>query len=143
VIYCIRQNNLCCNKQVRFFSLNKFRLRLDKALLFYISRNMEKLETIAALAALAHDTRLDVFRLLVEAGQTGMPVGQIGQTLGVPPATLNHHLAQLKAAGLVRCVREGRKLIHSANFDCMDAMLTYLTKNCCQGKACSPTQTRT
>lgn len=99
---------------------------------------MDKTETIAALAALAHDTRLDVFRLLVEAGPGGLAVGAIGERLGVPPATLNHHLAQLKQAGLVACVRDGRKLMHSADFARMDAMLSYLTKNCCQGSPCAP-----
>jgi DNA-binding transcriptional ArsR family regulator len=120
--------------------LNNNYKALDLFLHFYISRNMDKIETIAALAALAHDTRLDVFRLLVEAGPQGVPVGHIGRTLNVPPATLNHHLAQLKAAGLVQCVREGRKLIHSADYARMDAMLTYLTQNCCQGDDCSPLQ---
>ena len=98
---------------------------------------MDKTETIAALAALAQDTRLDVFRLLVEAGPEGLAVGAIGERLAVPPATLNHHLAQLKQAGLVACVRDGRKLIHSVNFARMDQMLSYLTDNCCQGADCA------
>jgi len=98
---------------------------------------MNKTETIQALAALAHDTRLDVFRMLVEAGPEGLAIGYIGEKLEVPPATLNHHVAQLKQAGLVKCVRQGRKLIHSANYDCMDDMLSYLTQNCCQGSDCS------
>ena len=101
---------------------------------------MDKADTIQALAALAHDTRLDVFRLLVQAGPDGLAVGHIGEALNVPAATLNHHLAQLKQAGLVVCVRDGRKLIHSADFSRMDAMLAYLTQNCCKGSACSPNQ---
>ena len=104
---------------------------------------MDKVDVIQALAALAHDTRLDVFRLLVEAGPGGLAVGTIGDALCVPPATLNHHLAQLKQSGLVACVRDGRKLMHSADFACMDDMLAYLTQNCCLGSACGPISTRT
>jgi len=99
---------------------------------------MDKSETIAALAALAHDTRLDVFRLLIEAGPNGLAVGHIGDALQVPPATLNHHLAQLKQAGLVVCVRDGRKLIHRADYARMDGMVSYLLENCCQGGTCAP-----
>ncbi|HEY9163472.1 MAG TPA: metalloregulator ArsR/SmtB family transcription factor [Magnetovibrio sp.] len=91
------------------------------------------MSVIAALNALAHDTRLDVFRLLVESGPGGMAVGEIGQRLNVAPATLNHHLTPLKRSGLVVCVRDGRKLIHRADYSRMDAMLAYLTQNCCQG----------
>jgi len=99
---------------------------------------MDKTETIAALAALAHDTRLDVFRLLIEAGPKGLAVGQIGEALDVPPATLNHHMAALKQAGLVVCTRDGRKLMHRADFKRMDGLLDYLTQNCCQSSACTP-----
>ena len=99
---------------------------------------MDKTGTIAALSALAHDTRLDVFRMLVEAGPDGLAVGQIGAALKVPPATLNHHLAQLKQAGLVLCARDGRKLMHSADYARMDGLLDYLTRNCCQGSSCRP-----
>lgn len=97
---------------------------------------MEKIDVITALSALAHDTRLDVFRLLVETGPAGLAVGEIGERLGVPAATLNHHIGQLKQAGLVVCERDGRKRIQRADFDRMDGMLAYLTKNCCQGSSC-------
>ena len=99
---------------------------------------MEKTDAIAALAALAHDTRLDVYRMLVEAGPNGLAVGEIGEALSVPPATLNHHLMQLKQAGLVQVDRQGRKLIHSADFTRMNDVLSYLTDNCCQGEPCGP-----
>ncbi len=99
---------------------------------------MEKQIAISALAALAHDTRIDVFRMLVEAGPNGLAVGEIGDALNVPPATLNHHLVQLKQAGLVIVERQGRKLIHSADFSQMNDLLSYLTDNCCQGQPCGP-----
>lgn len=99
---------------------------------------MKKEYAVAALSALAHDTRLDIFRLLVEAGPGGLAVGAIGDAVAVPPATLNHHLAQLKQAGLVKCVRDGRKLIHTADYARMDGLLSYLTQNCCQGGTCAP-----
>ena len=94
---------------------------------------MEKPDAIAALAALAQDTRLDVFRLLVQAGAEGMPAGQIGQRLGLPSATLSFHLNQLRHAGLVAFRRESRSLIYAAEYDAMNSLLAYLTENCCQG----------
>ena len=101
---------------------------------------MEKTDAVVALAALAQDTRLDIFRLLVQAGPEGMPAGQIGERLGLPGATLSFHLNQLKQAGLVTFRREGRSLIYLAEYDAMNALLAYLTENCCQGDAaaCSP-----
>jgi ArsR family transcriptional regulator len=107
---------------------------------------MEKLAAIAALAALAQDSRLDAFRLLVQAGANGMSAGQIGERLGLPAATLSFHLAHLKQAGLVKCRRESRSLIYSAEYATMNALLAYLTENCCQGDTsacgvdlCNPT----
>lgn len=97
---------------------------------------MEKPDVIAALAALAQDTRLDIFRLLVQFGPDGMPAGQIGERLGLPSATLSFHLNQLRHAGLVTFRREGRSLIYVAEYAAMNAVLGYLTENCCQGDGC-------
>jgi len=101
---------------------------------------MEKLYVVAALAALAQETRLDIFRLLVAAGKDGMPAGLIGETLGLPSATLSFHLNQLKHAHLVKFRRESRSLIYSAEYPVMNDLLAYLTENCCQGDAaaCAP-----
>jgi ArsR family transcriptional regulator, arsenate/arsenite/antimonite-responsive transcriptional repressor len=96
---------------------------------------MEKSDAIAALAALAQETRLDIFRLLVQAGPDGMPAGQIGERLGLPSATLSFHLNQLRHAGLVTFRREGRSLIYAAEYAAMNGLLGYLTENCCQEEA--------
>ncbi len=92
---------------------------------------MEKASAIAALAALAQENRLDVYRLLVQAGSGGLAVGRIAERLGLPSATLSFHLSQLKHAGLVSFRREGRSLIYTANFAAMNELLGYLTENCC------------
>ena len=94
---------------------------------------MEKREAVAALAALAQDTRLDIFRLLVEGGGEGLPAGRIGERLNLPSATLSFHLNQLKQAGLVAYRRAGRSLIYAAEYDAMNRLMAYLTENCCQG----------
>ena len=94
---------------------------------------MEKMYAIAALAALAQETRLDIFRLLVQAGADGMPAGRIGERLGLPSATLSFHLNQLKHANLVKFRRENRSLIYTAEYLVMNDLLAYLTENCCQG----------
>ena len=95
---------------------------------------------IAALAALAQETRLDIFRLLVQAGQEGLPAGQIGERLGLPSATLSFHLTQLRQAGLVTFTRQGRSLIYAAEYEAMNALVGFLTENCCGGdrSACAP-----
>jgi len=102
---------------------------------------MEKPNAVAALAALAQDSRLDVFRLLVEAGPEGMPAGEVASALGLAPNTLTFHFDRLRVAGLVTVRREGRSMIYAARFDTMNALLAYLTENCCQGRAdqCMPT----
>ena len=96
---------------------------------------MEKPDAIAALGALAQESRLDMFRLLVQTGTEGLQPSQIGERLGVPANTLSFHLKELKHAGLVTFRREGRALFYVAEYDTMNALLAYLTENCCQGDA--------
>src|SRR4029079_4899450 len=110
---------------------------------------MEKTDAVAALAALAQDNRLDVFRLLVQAGPEGMPAGAVASTLDLPPNTLTFHFDRLRMAGLVTVRREGRSMIYAAQYDRMNALLGFLTENCCQGRpadcapaACSPAPSR-
>jgi ArsR family transcriptional regulator, arsenate/arsenite/antimonite-responsive transcriptional repressor len=96
---------------------------------------MDRSKAIAALAALAQESRLDVFRLLVQTGADGLPAGQIAERLNLPSATLSFHLKQLKHAGLVTFRRESRSLIYAAEYTSMNDLLAYLTENCCQGDA--------
>ena len=102
---------------------------------------MKKPDALAALAALAQDNRLDVFRLLVEAGPDGLPAGSVAGSLKLAPNTLTFHFDRLRDAGLVSVRREGRSMIYAARFDTMNALLGYLTENCCQGNSaqCLPT----
>ena len=97
---------------------------------------MEKQNAIAALAALAQETRLDAFRLLVQSGPDGLPAGAIADALDVPSATLSFHLKELKSAGVVACRREGRSLIYSPDFGAMNSLLSFLTDHCCRGSGC-------
>src|ERR687888_1049540 len=92
---------------------------------------METKDVLTALAALAHDTRLAVFRLLVETGPEGLPVGKIGERPGLAPATLAFHLKELARADLVTMRHEGRFIYCSTNFATMNGLLAYLTENCC------------
>jgi DNA-binding transcriptional ArsR family regulator len=92
---------------------------------------MEAPQALAIFSALAHETRLDVFRLLVQAGPAGKPAGAIAETLGVPAATLSFHLKELKSAGAVGCRRESRSLIYFPQFAVMAELQAFLTKNCC------------
>lgn len=94
---------------------------------------MQRQDVVAALAALAHETRLDVFRLLVRAGEEGLPAGRIAARLGLAGATLSFHLKELKGAGLVLCERDGRSRIYRPDFDAIGDVLGYLTENCCAG----------
>lgn len=99
---------------------------------------MEKTDAVAALAALAHDNRLDVFRLLVEAGPEGMPAGAVATALDLAPNTLTFHFDRLRTAGLVTVRRDGRSMIYAAQFETMNSLLGYLTDNCCGGARCTP-----
>ena len=96
---------------------------------------METKDALTALTALAHETRLAVFRLLVETGPEGLPVGKIGARLGIAPATLSFHLKELAHADLVTTRHEGRFIYCSANFATMNGLVAYLTENCCGGTA--------
>src|SRR5271165_3672344 len=103
---------------------------------------MKNRDALAALAALAQDNRLDVFRLLVEAGPDGMSAGSVSGVLKLAPNTLTFHFDRLREAGLVTVRREGRSMIYAARFDTMNELLGYLTENCCQGRAeqCAPAE---
>jgi len=109
---------------------------------------MEIKDAVAALGALAQDNRLAVFRLLVQTGLEGLPAGEIAERLRIAPATLSFHLAQLRHAGLVTVKRDGRSLIYSADYDGMNALMSFLTENCCAGAAacrvpvCDPVSAR-
>jgi DNA-binding transcriptional ArsR family regulator len=95
-------------------------------------------QAVDKLAALAQETRLKIFRLLVEAGEAGLNAGTIAEALELAPATLSFHVAQLNRAGLVESRQESRFIYYSANYAGMDDLIAYLTDNCCQGKACLP-----
>lgn len=101
---------------------------------------MDTTTAVTALEALAQQSRLGIFRLLVEAGPAGLPAGGIAEHMTLPAATLSFHLAQLKRAGLIACRRDGRSLIYTADFPAMNALVQFLTDNCCGGNAtaCAP-----
>ncbi|MBS0455541.1 MAG: helix-turn-helix transcriptional regulator [Proteobacteria bacterium] len=98
---------------------------------------MEENEVVRSLAALAQSARLQVFRALVIAGPRGMTPGVMAEGSGIPANTLSFHLKELLNAGLVTQERQGRNLIYRASFERMNALLGYLTQNCCQGEACA------
>ena len=104
---------------------------------------MKKLAVIGALGALAQETRLDIFRLLIQKGPEGIAAGEIGDRLGLPSPTLSFHLNQLRFAGLVTSRRASRSIIYTANFKVMNDLLLYLTENCCGGQPelCAPVRT--
>lgn len=99
---------------------------------------METISVIQALSALAQESRLAAFRLLVQAGPEGMPATQIAEHLEIPPSSLSFHLKELTYANMVIQKKAGRSLIYSANFETMNRLLGFLTENCCGGNVCSP-----
>jgi DNA-binding transcriptional ArsR family regulator len=111
---------------------------------------MERSDAIAALAALAQDNRLDVYRLLVQAGPDGMTAGAVADALTLAPNTLTFHFDRLRVAGLVTVRRDGRSMIYAARYEAMNGLIAYLTENCCRGapdqcapaSACKPARTK-
>ena len=99
---------------------------------------MEIYETVKALSSLAHETRLGIFRLLVQAGSSGLSVGEINNAMQIAAPTLSFHLKELANAGLVNNRHEGRFIYYQANYAAMNELLAYLTENCCQGETCLP-----
>lgn len=100
---------------------------------------MEEAEIVKALGALAQETRLRVFRLLVVAGPEGLTPGHMSEELGTSPTALSFHLKELNHAGLIDVERDGRNLIYRAHFERMNSLLGFLTEHCCAGQACEVT----
>ncbi len=99
---------------------------------------MDTKQAVLALGALAQETRLELFRLLVQRGPEGLPAGAIAEKLGVLPSSLSFHLQQLVYAGLITQRRASRQIIYAAAFDSMNALMAYLTENCCAQSTCAP-----
>ena len=101
---------------------------------------MDKVAALAALAALAQEHRLEVYRILVQAGPEGMAAGEVASALGIAPNTLSFHFDRLRHSGLVSVARHGRSLIYAARYETMNNLLGYLTENCCGGRPelCAP-----
>ena len=100
---------------------------------------METTQAIQALSALAQESRLAIFRLLIQQGPSGLAAGAIGERLDLPPATLSFHLAGLVRAGLAQSRQDGRFVYYTASFESMNGLVAFLTENCCQGAACETT----
>ena len=101
-----------------------------------IKPTMKMKPAIAALSALAHESRLTIFRALVQAGAAGMPAGKISEMLQIAPSSLSFHLKELAHADLVTATQQGRFVIYVANYPTMNSLLAYLTENCCEGVPC-------
>lgn len=99
---------------------------------------METTQAISALGALAQESRLAVFRLLVRCGPEGMAASKIAEQVGIPPSSLSFHLKELSYSGLISARQEGRFVIYAANYDTMNALMAFLMDSCCNGNPCSP-----
>ncbi|NYT46027.1 helix-turn-helix transcriptional regulator [Alcaligenaceae bacterium] len=99
---------------------------------------METKSIVRALAAIAHESRLEAYRCLVQAGPGGLAAGQLSEKVGIAPSSLSFHLKELVNAGLIRSRQEGRFVFYSAKYETMNSLLAYLTENCCGGNPCSP-----
>ncbi len=99
---------------------------------------METKSIVRALAAIAHESRLEAYRYLVQGGPAGLPAGQLSEMLGIAPSSLSFHLKELVNAGLLSSRQEGRFVFYSAEYAVMNSLLAYLTDNCCGGNPCSP-----
>jgi len=102
---------------------------------------MEANDAVQALGALAQETRLAIFRLLVAAGSEGLAAGRIAESLSIPAATLSFHLKELSHAGLLVSRQEGRFVIYAADYEAMSDLIGFLTQNCCGGRPCLPART--
>jgi len=99
---------------------------------------MNRVRAVKSLAAMAQDTRLDAFRLLVQAGPQGLAAGDLATRLDITPPALSFHLRRLAYAGLVRARQDGRFIYYSADYDSMQSLVDFLMENCCGGAACAP-----
>ncbi|MET3116918.1 ArsR family transcriptional regulator [Undibacterium sp. GrIS 1.8] len=102
---------------------------------------METKQAVSALAAIAQDSRLAIFRLLVQSGPSGVIASKISELLGIAPSSLSFHLKELMHAGLITVQQDGRFMIYAANFTVMNDLIGFLTENCCGGNPCSPNAT--
>ena len=103
--------------------------------------SMKTKSVVSALGALAQESRLSAFRLLVQTGPQGLAASKIGEKLKIAPSSLSFHLKELTNAGLIEARQDGRFIIYSASFDTMNELLGFLTENCCGGERCAPTAT--
>ena len=102
---------------------------------------MKTKSVVTALAALAQDSRLAIFRALVQTGPAGLAAGKISEITGIPPSSLSFHMKELSHADMVKSRQDGRFVIYAANFTTMNALLAFLTANCCGGNPCVPVHT--
>jgi ArsR family transcriptional regulator len=115
---------------------------IDRYRHFHDTGNMEIRDAIKSLAALAHNSRLEIYRLLVQKGPQGLAASAIAEKIGLPNATLSFHIKGLTHAGLVNARQDGRFIYYAADYSAMNDLVGYLTENCCGGQACVPVATK-